>query len=101
DLVQNRVVAEDQRLDFARRNLLGLELGQMILLEQFPQELFDARRVGLRRHEVFELAGRNDARIGQLLDNSFEGNGHANSQPKTSSRQYNSPSGGKTIRQLR
>ena len=76
DLVEDRVVAQDQRFGFAPAYVLGLELGQMVLLDQFRDEFFSVFGMCLRRYEVFELAPSNDARFGQLLDDGFEVGGH-------------------------
>ncbi len=42
DLVDDRVAAQDQRFGFARIDVLGLELGQMLLLHQFRNKFFAA-----------------------------------------------------------
>ena len=84
DLVEDGVAAQDQGFDFACRHLLGLELGQQILLEQFPQQFFAVFGGSLGRHEVFELAGCNDARIRELLDDAFQSDGHIQTLPQGS-----------------
>ena len=76
DLIEDGVLAEDQCLGFTAFDLSRLEGRQMILLNQFRDEFFNALRVGFGRDEVFQLAGGNDARIGELLDNLFEGESH-------------------------
>ena len=80
DLVEDRVVAEDQRLGPALVDLLGLELRQMLALDELPSKFLGVFRMGLGRDEIFELAGRNDARIRKLLDELFEGDGHGVTQ---------------------
>ena len=80
DLVEDRVVAQDQRLGPALVDFLGLELRQVLALDQLPGKFFGVFRMGLGRNEVFELAGSNDARICKLLDELFEGDGHRGTQ---------------------
>jgi len=81
DLFEDRVVAEDQGFDLARRNLLRLKLRQVVLLDEFSNELFDARGMRLGRDKVLELASGNDAAVLKLLDNGFERNGYVPQPP--------------------
>ncbi len=64
--------------DFARPGVdfLGLELRQLLALDQLPGKFLSVFGLCLGRNEVFQLAGRNDARIVELLDELFEGDGH-------------------------
>ena len=39
ELVEDRVVPEDQRFPLALVNLLGLKLGELLLLHQLPSQL--------------------------------------------------------------
>ena len=41
DLVEDGVVAQDQRFGFPGRDLLGLELGQVVCLDEFRNEFFE------------------------------------------------------------
>ena len=63
DLVEDRVVAEDQRFRAARVDFLGLELRQMFALDELPGKFLGVFGLCLGRNEVFQLARRNDARI--------------------------------------
>ena len=76
DFVEDRVVAEDQRLGSARVDFLGLKFRQMLALDQLPGKFLGVFGLGLRRNKIFQLARRDDARIGKLLDELFEGDGH-------------------------
>ncbi|HEX3654756.1 MAG TPA: hypothetical protein VHV55_03065 [Pirellulales bacterium] len=76
DLVEDGVLAQDERLGLARLDLGSLERRQLVALDEFLNEFFDGRRMGLRRDEIFELALRNDAGLGQLLDDGFKVEGH-------------------------
>ena len=76
DLVEDRVVAQDQRLRPAQVDFLGLELRQILALDELPGKFLGVLGMGLGRNEVLQLAGGNDTGIGKLLDELFEGNGH-------------------------
>ena len=76
DLVQDRVVAQDQRLRPALVDFLGLELGEVLAANELLSEFLGVFRVGLGRDEALQLARCDDARIFNLLDELFEGNGH-------------------------
>jgi hypothetical protein len=64
DAIKEGVFTQDQRFDLASSNLLSLELGEELLLVQFPQEFFGVPRVGLGRDGVFELVRSNNAGVG-------------------------------------
>ena len=91
DLVEDRVVAQDQRLGSALVDFLGLELGQVLALDELPSKFLGVLRSSLGRDEIFELAGSNDTGVGELLDELFEGDGHRVTQAGKSSFDYSSP----------
>ena len=76
DTIEDRVIAQDQRLSFARGNLLGLELCQVVLPDQFRNELFDALGVSLRRDEILQPIRSDNAAVFKLLDNGIQGDSH-------------------------
>ena len=49
----------------------------MPALDELPSEFLGVFGMGLGRNKVFQLARRDDARVGNLLDELFEGNGHS------------------------
>ena len=69
--VEDDVVAQRQRIPFARVKLLGLKLGELLLLDQFASQLFAVGRLLIRRQarKRFLDDGRvHQAAGGQLLD---------------------------------
>ncbi|HEX3654770.1 MAG TPA: hypothetical protein VHV55_03135 [Pirellulales bacterium] len=76
DLVEDRVVAEDQRLDFARQDVLRLKRRQLAGLDEFLGKRLRIFRRRSGRNEVLELAGGNDATVFNLLNELFERNDH-------------------------
>ena len=92
DLVEDRVLAQDQRFGSASLDLLPLERRQVFAFDECLDEFFDRLGIGLGRDEVFELAGGNDARIGELLDDLFKGQSHwPNLDHRKASFEYSRP----------
>jgi hypothetical protein len=76
DLVEDRVVAEDQRLCPALIDFLNLELRQLLAQDKLPSKFLRVFRLGLGWNEIFQLAGRKNTGILELLHELFECNGH-------------------------
>ena len=55
---------------------MGLEPGQLVLLDQFLDEFIDALGVGFGRQALLELSRGNDAGVLKLLNDCFKGDGH-------------------------
>ena len=57
DLIEERVVAKDQRLGPALIDFLGLEFRQMLALHELASEFLGILRKSLRGNEVFQFSG--------------------------------------------
>ena len=72
DLVEDGVFAQLQRLGLAPFDLLPLEVGQLFFFDEGLDELVAIFGIGLGRNEVFQVLGRDDARVFKLLDDLFK-----------------------------
>ena len=69
ELVEDHVVAQHQRLAFARVDLLGLVGGELLLADQFPRQLFAVLRFlvgGQTVDQRSDLVGRQQAAVDKL-----------------------------------
>ena len=64
DLVEDGVLAKDERLGSPCLHLLTLERRQVFALHERLDEFFNRLGIGLGWNEVFEFARCNDARVG-------------------------------------
>ena len=77
DLVEDGVVAQDQRLRPARIDLLGLELRQLLALDELPSKFLGILGRALGGTKFSSLPGAMTPESVKLLDELFEGDGHS------------------------
>ena len=77
DLVEDRVVAQDQRLGPARVDFLGLELRQLLALDELPGKFLGVLGRALGGMKFSSLPGAMTPESVKLLDELFKGNGHS------------------------
>ncbi len=76
ELVEDRIVAQEQGLDLAVEDLMTLERREVACADELPSQLFSVLGVGLGRNEVFEFAGGDDPALFKLLHKPFKSDGH-------------------------
>lgn len=72
NLIQQDIVAQDQRFSIPCGDFCGLELGQLFLANQVPYQILGIFRSCVRRNEILDRLPREGPAVGELPDELFK-----------------------------